>query len=61
MNLKAREKYECFISFIDDYSRFGHVYLIHHKSDFLEKFKKHKVEVMNDLGKTIKILRSDRG
>ena len=61
MNVKARGGYEYFISFIDDYSRYGHIYLIHHKSNSLEKFKEYKAEVENELGKTIKILRSDRG
>ncbi|KAA0036896.1 gag/pol protein [Cucumis melo var. makuwa] len=61
MNVKAQEGYEYFISFIDDYSRYGHVYLIRHKSDSLEKFKEYKAEVENELGKTIKILRADRG
>ncbi|KAA0037080.1 Retrovirus-related Pol polyprotein from transposon TNT 1-94 [Cucumis melo var. makuwa] len=28
MNVKARGGYEYFISFVDDYSRYGHVYLI---------------------------------
>ena len=61
MNVKALGEYEYFISFIDDYSRYGHIYLIHHKSETLEKFKEYKTEVKNELGKTIKILRSDRG
>ena len=61
MNVKVRGGYEYFISFIDDYSRYGHIYLIHHKSNSLEKFKEYKAEVENELGKTIKILRSDRG
>ena len=61
MNVKARGGYGYFFSFIDDYSRFGHIYLIYHKSDSFEKFKEYKAEVENELGKTIKILRSDRG
>ncbi|TYK14710.1 gag/pol protein [Cucumis melo var. makuwa] len=61
MNVKARGGYEYFISFIDDYSRYGHVYLIQNKSDSFEKFKEYKAEVENELGKTIKTLRSDRG
>ena len=32
-----------------------------HKSDTFEKFKEYRVEVENQLGKTIKTLRSDRG
>ena len=56
INIKTRGGYEYFISFIDDYSRYNHVYLIHHKSDSFENFKEYKVEVENELGKTIKIL-----
>ncbi|KAL0533127.1 hypothetical protein IC582_030342 [Cucumis melo] len=61
MNVKARGGYEYFISFIDDYSRYDHVYLIQNKSDSFEKFKEYKVEVENESDKTIKTLRSDRG
>ncbi|KAA0035445.1 putative polyprotein [Cucumis melo var. makuwa] len=48
MNVKARGGYEYFISFIDDYSRYGHVYLIQNKSDSFEKFKEYKAEVENE-------------
>ena len=61
MNVKAQAGYKYFISFIYDYSRYGHVYLMHHKFDSLEKFKEYKAKVENKLEKTIKILRSDRG
>ncbi|KAA0061307.1 gag/pol protein [Cucumis melo var. makuwa] len=61
INVKARGGYEYFISFIYDYSRYDHVYLIHNKSDSFEKFKEYKAEVENELGKTIKTFRSDRG
>ena len=61
MNVKARGGYEYFITFIDDYSRYGYVYLMQHKSDTFEKFKEYRAEVENQLGKTIKTLRSDRG
>ena len=61
MNVKAWGGYEYFISFIDDYSRYGYIYLMHYKSQALEKFKEFKTEVENQLGKTIKTLRSDRG
>ncbi|TYK23426.1 gag/pol protein [Cucumis melo var. makuwa] len=60
MNVKAWRGYDYFISFIDDYSRYGHVYLIQNKSDFFEKFKEYKAEVENESSKTIKTLRSDR-
>ncbi|KAA0058972.1 gag/pol protein [Cucumis melo var. makuwa] len=48
VNVKARGGYEYFISFIDDYSRYGHVYLIQNKSDSFEKFKEYKAEVENE-------------
>ena len=56
MDIKARVGYKYFIHFIDDYSRYGHVYLMHHKYGSLEKFKEYKAKVEVELGKTIKIL-----
>ena len=61
MNVRVRGGYEYFITFIDDYSRYGYVYLMHHKSDTFEKFKEYRAEVENQFGKIIKTLRSDRG
>ncbi|KAA0056413.1 gag/pol protein [Cucumis melo var. makuwa] len=61
MNVKTRWDSEYFISFIDDYSRYGYLYLMEYKSETLEKFKEYKAEVENLLSKKIKILRSDRG
>ena len=50
-----------FITFIDDYSRYTYVYLLKHKDEAFSVFKNYKAEVENQLGKKIKILRSDRG
>jgi len=50
-----------FITFIDDFSRYGYLYLIHDKSQSLDVFKNYKAEVENQLGKRIKSIRSDRG
>ena len=61
MNVKAREGFEYFISFIDDYSRYDYLYLMKRKSEALGKFKKYKAEVKNLSSKKIKILLSDRG
>ena len=36
-----------FITFIDDYSRFGYLYLIHEKSQAMDVFKAYKAEVEN--------------
>ena len=57
----ARGGYKYFVTFIDDYSRYGYIYLIHHKSETLEKFKEFKAEVENQKGKSIKSLRSNHG
>ena len=61
MSIQARGGYEYFITFTDDYSRFGYVYLMRYKSDAFDMFKAFKAEVENQLKKHIKILRSDRG
>ncbi|XP_050890241.1 uncharacterized protein LOC127095614 [Lathyrus oleraceus] len=50
-----------FITFIDDSSRYTHVYLLKHKDDAFNAFKTYKAEVENQLNKSIKVLRSDRG
>ena len=50
-----------FITFIDDCTRYCYVYLLRSKNEALEMFKLYKTEVKNQLGKTIKMVRSDRG
>ncbi|GKA83208.1 putative RNA-directed DNA polymerase [Tanacetum coccineum] len=57
----SRQAASYFITFTDDYSRYGYVYLLKHKHEVFETFKVFKNEVENQLGKTIKALRSDRG
>ncbi|GJW27930.1 retrotransposon protein, putative, ty1-copia subclass [Tanacetum coccineum] len=49
-----------FVTFTDDFSRYGYVYLLKHKHEVFETFKVFQKEVENQLGKTIKSLRSDR-
>ena len=49
-----------YVTFTNDYSRYGYIYLIKHKSETFDKFKEFKHEVKNQLGRKIKILRSDR-
>ena len=48
----ARGGYEYFISFIDDYSRYGYIYMMHHKSEVFEKFKEYKTKVENHWGES---------
>nr|KYP54272.1 Retrovirus-related Pol polyprotein from transposon TNT 1-94 [Cajanus cajan] len=50
-----------FITFIDDYSRYDYLFLIHEKSQSLDVFKSFKAEVELQLGKKIKAVKSDRG
>ena len=61
MSIQARHGASYFITFIDDYSRYGHVYLISHKYEALDCFIKYLNEVENQLDKKVKILRTDRG
>ena len=39
MYSQARAGYEYFVTFTDDASRYGYVYLMRHKSETFEKFK----------------------
>ena len=61
MSIQARGGFEYFITFTDDYSRFGYVYLMKRKFETFEKFKEFRVEVENQLGKCIKAIQSDHG
>jgi len=61
MNVRARHKRNYFITFIDDFTRFGHVYLISHKSEALDCFIRYTNLVENKLSTKIKALRTDRG
>ena len=38
-NIQARGGYKYFITFTDDFSRYGYIYLMRYKSEALEKFK----------------------
>ena len=49
------------MTFIDYFFRYGYMYLISHKSEALERFKIFKTKIEKQLGKVIKIVRSDRG
>ena len=45
MNISIRGGYTYFITFVDDLSRYGYVYLMKHKSESFEIFKKFRNEV----------------
>ncbi|GJT71553.1 retrotransposon protein, putative, ty1-copia subclass [Tanacetum coccineum] len=59
--ITSRQGASYFVTFTDDFSRYGYVYLLKHKHEVFETFKVFQKEVENQLGKTIKSLRSDRG
>ena len=61
MNVRARHGGKYFITFIDDFTRFGHVYLISHISKALDCFKRYSTLFENQLNTKIKSLRTDRG
>jgi hypothetical protein len=49
--------YDSFITFTDDYSRYGYIYPIKERSEALDKFKIFKAEVENQFDKRIKGLK----
>ena len=53
MSVDARGGYRYFLTFIDDFSRYGYIYLIKHKFETFEKFKEFQSEVENHHNKKI--------
>ena len=45
MSVDARGEYRYFLTFTDDLSRYGYIYLMKHKSEIVEKFKEFQSEV----------------
>jgi len=61
MNVKVRHGAFYFLTFIDDYSRDGYVYLLSHRYEALDAFKHFVAEVETQLDRKVKTLRTDRG
>ena len=61
MNIKACSRYHYFLTFTDDLSRYGYIYLMKHKSETFEKFKEFQSEMENHRDNQIRFLRFDRG
>ncbi|GJY45195.1 retrotransposon protein, putative, ty1-copia subclass, partial [Tanacetum coccineum] len=59
--IMSRQGASYFVTFTDDFNRYGYVYLLKHKHEVFETFKVFQKEVENQLEKTIKSLRSDHG
>ena len=50
-----------FLTFIDDYSRYAHVYFLKEKSEVFTVFQEYKALVENETGRHIRVLRTDGG
>ena len=59
MNVRAKHGASYFITFIDDYSRFDHIYLISNKSKVLDYFRLYLNMVNNQLDSNVKVLRTN--
>nr|GFA63907.1 hypothetical protein [Tanacetum cinerariifolium] len=57
--IMLRQGANYFVTFTDDFSRYGYVYLLKHKHKVFETFKMFQKEVQNQLGKIIKSQRYD--
>ena len=60
INVRTKHGASCFITFIDDYSCFNHVYLIYHKSEASTCFRLYVNMVENQLDNNVKALRTYR-
>ena len=60
MSIDACGGYRYFLTFTNDLSRYGYIYLTKHKPVTFEKFKEFQSEVENHRKKKIKFLQSDR-
>ena len=60
-DVSSFNKEKHFITFIDDFSRYGYVYLLHEKSQAVSALEIFINEVERQLDKNVKIVKSDRG
>ena len=61
MSTHAKGGFIYFITFTNDFSWYGYLYLMKYKLKAFEKFKEFRIEVEKQLGRSIKTLRFDRG
>jgi hypothetical protein len=59
--VKSVDSFDSFITFTDDFLRYGYIYPIKEQSETLDKFKVFKAEIENQYNIKIKIVRSDCG
>ena len=56
VSVEAHGGYHYFLSFADDLSRYGYIYLMKHKSETFEKFKEFQSDAENNHNNKIKFL-----
>ncbi|KAL0439350.1 UNVERIFIED_CONTAM: hypothetical protein Slati_2418000, partial [Sesamum latifolium] len=61
LSTPARGEFSYFITFTNDHSRYGYVYLMRYKSEAFGRFKEYRLEVENQTNRKIKVLWSDQG
>ena len=61
MSMHARDGFIYFITFINDYSQYGYLYLMRYKFEAFEKFKEFKNDVEKQRRRSIKSIKSDQG
>lgn len=61
LNTKSLSGAEYFVTFVDDYTRYGRVYMLKRKSEVFQKFLEWKVRVEKSSGHKLKTLRTDNG
>jgi hypothetical protein len=59
LNVKTHKCLEHFVIFSDDFSHYNYIYLMHKKFDVLKKSQVYKNKVENQLGRNIKIIKTD--
>jgi hypothetical protein len=60
-HIKYVDGFDSFITFTDDFLRYGYIYPIKGRPEELDKFKIFKTKVENQHNIKIKLVRSDRG
>ncbi|XP_011101267.1 uncharacterized protein LOC105179360 [Sesamum indicum] len=56
LNTPTRGGFSYFITFTNDHSRYGYLYLIRYKSEVFRRFKEYRLEVENQIDRKIKAL-----
>ncbi|KAL0411251.1 UNVERIFIED_CONTAM: hypothetical protein Slati_3714800 [Sesamum latifolium] len=54
LSISARGGFSYFITFTDDHSRYGYVYLMRYKFEAFGRFKENRLEVENQTNRKIK-------